>query len=79
MLEITNFIVVDSERTVAKGVKIDRWKKILISAMKQSLRNFLPKITVLNTLEEIKEQTGNKLYLSKHQITILRIFRCYPC
>ncbi len=44
-LGITNFIVFDSERTVAKGNKIERWNKILISAMKQSLRSYLPKIS----------------------------------
>ena len=36
-LGITNFIVFESERTVSKAYKLDRWHKILLSAMKQSL------------------------------------------
>ena len=60
-LGITNFIVFDSERTVAKGNKIERWNKILISAMKQSLRSYLPHLSIHNSIEEIKNQTGNKI------------------
>jgi 16S rRNA (uracil1498-N3)-methyltransferase len=47
-LGITNFIIFDSERTVSKADKIERWEKILLSAMKQSLNSFLPKLEVLN-------------------------------
>ncbi len=45
-LGITNFILFDSERTISKADKIDRWRKILLSAMKQSLHSFLPGIKV---------------------------------
>ncbi len=60
-LGITNFIIFDSERTVSKGNKVERWNKILISAMKQSLRSYLPHLSILNSIEEIKKQTGNKI------------------
>lgn len=41
-LGITNFTIYNSDRSVAKGCKIDRLNKIVLSAMKQSLRAFLP-------------------------------------
>jgi 16S rRNA (uracil1498-N3)-methyltransferase len=52
-LGITNFIVFDSMRTVAKGEKIDRWQKILVSAMKQSLRAWLPKISYVKNMSHL--------------------------
>jgi 16S rRNA (uracil1498-N3)-methyltransferase len=45
-LGITNFVIFNSERTISKANKIERWKKILLSGMKQSLRSYLPKIEV---------------------------------
>jgi 16S rRNA (uracil1498-N3)-methyltransferase len=52
-LGITNFIVFDSMRTVAKGEKIDRWQKILLAAMKQSLRAWLPKISYVKNMSHL--------------------------
>ena len=59
-LGITNFIIFDSERTISKAVKIERWKKILHSAMKQSLNSFLPRIEVHNFINIIN-LTGTKI------------------
>jgi len=62
-LGITNFIVFDSLRTVAKGEKIDRWQKIVLSAMKQSLRSWLPKISyVKNVSHLIQNNTSIVLF-----------------
>jgi len=47
-LGITNFLVFESERTISKSKKIERWNKILLSAMKQSLNSFLPQIDTVN-------------------------------
>lgn len=58
-LGITNFIIFESGRTISKSKKIERWNKIMISAMKQSLRSFLPKIE-LNNLKDISDFEGNK-------------------
>ncbi len=60
-LGIINFIIFDSERTISKSVKIQRLKKILLSAMKQSLRAYLPKIISTSSLEEISKLEGKKL------------------
>ena len=52
-LGITNFIIYSSNRSVAKGTKIERWKKIVLSAMKQSLRSYLPAISEIKSLNKI--------------------------
>lgn len=64
-LGITNFIVYDSERTIHKGNKTQRWQKILTSAMKQSLRSFLPDILIVNSLKEIEAKKGGKIIFSQ--------------
>ena len=43
-LGITNFLIFQSARTIAKSSKLERWNKIAIAAMKQSLRSYLPEI-----------------------------------
>ena len=63
-LGITNFLVFDSERTISKGNKIERWNKILLSAMKQSLNSFRPKIEVTN-FKNIFNLTGIKIGLEQ--------------
>ncbi len=65
-LGITNFIVFNSERTITKGNKTERWERILISAMKQSLRSFLPKISIANSLAEILELDGDKIIFEQN-------------
>ena len=65
-LGITNFIVFESSRTVSKANKIDRWNKIVLSAMKQSLRSYLPQISILNSLSEILAQEGKKIIFEQN-------------
>lgn len=60
-LGITNFIIFESKRTVSKGVKLERWNKILISAMKQSLRCFLPEIKIVKSINDIFNFNGEKI------------------
>ena len=60
-LGITNFIIFESERTVAKGAKLERWNKILLSAMKQSLRAWMPKISYVKKYSSLFEQDGTKI------------------
>ncbi len=52
-LGITNFVVFESQRTISKTRKLDRWNRILIAAMKQSLRAFLPELKEYKSLNEI--------------------------
>ena len=65
-LGITNFIVFDSQRTVAKGEKIERWEKILLAAMKQSLRAWLPKIQYVKSINEILKLDGTKILFDQN-------------
>lgn len=65
-LGIANFIVFDSQRTVAKGEKLDRWQKILISAMKQSLRAWLPKVSYVKSVEELSKLSGIKILFDQN-------------
>ncbi len=54
-LGITNFLLFNSERSVSKSFNTDRINKILLSAMKQSLRSFLPKVEVYDSLLKFGE------------------------
>ena len=63
-LGITNFLIFDSERTISKSSRIERWNKIIISAMKQSLNSFIPKIELIE-FEDIFNQTGIKIGLEQ--------------
>ena len=65
-LGITNFIVFDSQRTVAKGEKLDRWQKILTAAMKQSLRAWLPTVKYCKSVNEIIELDGKKFFFDQN-------------
>lgn len=65
-LGITNFIVFDSQRTVAKGEKIERWEKILLAAMKQSLRVWLPIIQYVKSINEIVKLKGTKILFDQN-------------
>jgi 16S rRNA (uracil1498-N3)-methyltransferase len=73
---ITNFIIYDSIRAVARGSKIGRWNKITHSAMKQSLRSYLPAISELKSFEEITGLDGEVIVLeqnSEKDITDLKL------
>jgi 16S rRNA (uracil1498-N3)-methyltransferase len=65
-LGFTNFVVFESERTVAKGDKSDRWKKIGMAAMKQSLQSYLPKFTYLKKFEQLNQLKGKKLIFDQN-------------
>ena len=59
-LGITNFILFSSRRTIGKSKNIERLNKILLSAMKQSLRANLPKIKIMK-LDEMFKLKGKKV------------------
>ena len=65
-LGITNFIIYDADRAISKGNKIERWNRILLSAMKQSLRSFLPKISFETSIAEIKNKPGIKFIFEQN-------------
>lgn len=58
-LGITNFIIFESKRTIGRIKNIERFDRILLSAMKQSLHAFLPKLET-ETLKSITNNPGKK-------------------
>lgn len=64
---ITSFIPFTSQRSERKVLKTDRLNKIVMEAMKQSGRRFLPKVHELGTLQNVmdfaKEFNGQKYIL----------------
>ncbi len=58
-LGITSFIFYQSRRSINKKPKIERWEKVALSAMKQSLRSFFPKLKYVKNLDEIVSLQGN--------------------
>lgn len=65
-LGITNFVVFNSERSIAKGEKLDRWNKIARSAMKQSLRTYLPSISFIQSIQHLNEIEGDKFIFDQN-------------
>lgn len=65
-LGVTKFVLFNSERTISKSFKLERLEKILISAMKQSLRSFLPKILFTGSLEDISKLNSNKIIFEQN-------------
>ncbi len=65
-LGITKFIVFESARTIAKGEKIERWQKILLAAMKQSLQAWLPEISYVKNYKQLFELDGIKIIFEQN-------------
>jgi 16S rRNA (uracil1498-N3)-methyltransferase len=59
-LGITNFILFNSNHTISKKLNPEKFQKTTLSAMKQSLRVFLPQITSAS-FEDISKVKGVKL------------------
>ncbi len=64
-LGITNFIIINTERTIPKGDKIERWNKIALAAMKQSLRTYLPRIEYFKSIKKLNSFEGEKIVLDQ--------------
>lgn len=75
-LGVVNFMIFNSARTVAKGSKIERWNKIAVAAMKQSLRSYLPVISEVKGLIDIVSFGGELVAFEQNSslnLTDLRI------
>jgi 16S rRNA (uracil1498-N3)-methyltransferase len=64
-LGIVHFIVFDSSKAIHKSNRLERWNKILLSAMKQSLLSYLPDLKIIPSLEEIKNLEAEKIVLEQ--------------
>jgi 16S rRNA (uracil1498-N3)-methyltransferase len=71
-LGITSFIIYTSERTLHRGFKTDRWNKILVSAMKQSIRSYLPELKTFSLDEVFKLPPQKIVFDQKAETTFDR-------
>ncbi|MHC1739420.1 MAG: 16S rRNA (uracil(1498)-N(3))-methyltransferase [Ignavibacteriaceae bacterium] len=62
---ITEFIIYRAKNSLTKSFKQERWEKISLAAMKQSLRAFIPNIKCIDDLEKLKYESGNKILLDQ--------------
>lgn len=60
-LGITNFVIFNSEKSYKRGAKLERWNKIALSAMKQSLRSYKPILKLTDKLS-IKTDHSNIIF-----------------
>jgi 16S rRNA (uracil1498-N3)-methyltransferase len=65
-LGITRFIIFESERTYKKGEKTERWQKILLSAMKQSLQSYLPTLECISSFDRLVHLPGEIIILEQN-------------
>lgn len=65
-LGITKFLVFSAKKSYKRGVKLERWDKILLSAMKQSLQSHKPNIDVTNSLQKTLQPESNKIYFEQN-------------
>ncbi len=66
-LGITNFIIYQADKSIAKGEKLKRWNKIAFSAMKQSLQAFLPNIEFIENLSLLNIENNDRiLFFHQH-------------
>jgi 16S rRNA (uracil1498-N3)-methyltransferase len=68
-LGVTNFILFSSKHTISKKLNPVKFQKTLLSAMKQSLRAFLPKI-ISTIFNEIIEFPGSKILFEQNSKNI---------
>jgi 16S rRNA (uracil1498-N3)-methyltransferase len=64
-LGITNFVLFNSKHTIPKKISVEKFKKTTLSAMKQSLRAFLPNI-VASSYNEIIKLPGTKMLFDQN-------------
>ncbi|NWF90308.1 MAG: 16S rRNA (uracil(1498)-N(3))-methyltransferase [Ignavibacteriaceae bacterium] len=60
-LGITNFIFFQAERAISKSFNQKRIEKILVSAMKQSLQSWCPRVRYNDSITEISLLPGEKI------------------
>lgn len=65
-LGITNFLMFNSERSVTRVKRTEKWDKILLSAMKQTLRAFLPRLSSAEDIQDILRLNGEKLLFDQN-------------
>jgi len=73
-LGITNFLIFNAKKSYKRGVKIERWERILLSAMKQSLQSFKPKIEFTNSLKTSLANKSNIIVFEQNAGVTLKSY-----
>lgn len=74
-LGITNFLIFNAKKSYKRGIKLERWNKILLSAMKQSLQSHKPKISFTESLKNYLPENSKKIILEQNsEISINKYF-----
>jgi 16S rRNA (uracil1498-N3)-methyltransferase len=68
-LGVTNFVLFSSKHTISKKLNPDKLQKTVLTAMKQSIRAFLPKI-ISAKINEIVEYPGSKIIFEQNSKNI---------
>ena len=73
-LGFTNFIFFNSERTIGKKINKIRLEKISLSAMKQSLRSYFPKISIVESIIEMQNINYNTVLFDQSSSNKIKDF-----
>ncbi len=77
-LGFTNFIIFNSKRTIAKKINLEKLNKVLLSAMKQSLRSFIPKITEASSVNDLLVIDDEMILFDQASKILLNDVEFYP-
>lgn len=65
-LGITNIIIYKAERAISDKFNVDRYKKVAIETIKQSLQANIPKIKLIGSLNELNSFEGKKIIFQQN-------------
>lgn len=65
-LGVTKFTLFDADRSISKSNNIERWNKVALSAMKQSIRSFLPQISLAGNLDWVVNSDSEKIIFEQN-------------
>lgn len=68
-LGASEIVLFDSHHSEKNKIKADRLRIIMISAMKQSMRSWLPELGILKSLDEVLHNYGGHKILMAHEQT----------
>lgn len=66
-LGASEIVLFNSDHSEKEKVRLDRLKTIAISAMKQSMRSWLPEIVFLHSMDEVLQKYSNHRILMAHE------------
>lgn len=66
-LGVSRICLFRSQRTIKENVRMDRLESIAISAMKQSLRAWLPEISFYHSFENMLDDFSDAVFLAAHE------------